>query len=64
MNNTMAIPGRALIHVFNNPYATEGYQSWGYLSKNLKFFTPYQYKQIYILSFEMTLFVFIKSQVN
>ena len=37
-------PGRALIHVFNNPSATEGYLSWGYLSKNLEFFTPYQYR--------------------
>ena len=34
-------PGRALIHVFNNPYATEGYLSWGCLSKKLEFFTPY-----------------------
>ena len=25
-------PGRALIHVFNNPFATEGYLSWGYRS--------------------------------
>ena len=37
-------PGRALKHVFNNPYATEGYLSWGYLSKKLEFFTPYKYK--------------------
>jgi hypothetical protein len=36
-------PGRALILVFNNPSATEGYLSWGYLSKKLEFFTPYQY---------------------
>jgi hypothetical protein len=28
-------PGRALIHVFNNPSATEGYLSWGYLSKKI-----------------------------
>jgi hypothetical protein len=34
-------PGRALIHVFNNPSATEGYLSWGYLSKKLEFLTPY-----------------------
>ena len=33
--------GRALIHVFSNPSATEGYLSWGYLSKNLEFFAPY-----------------------
>ena len=37
-------PGRALIHVFNNPTATEGYLSWGYLSNKLEFFTPYKYK--------------------
>ena len=37
-------PGRALIHVFNNPSATEGYLSWGYLSRKLEFFTPYQYR--------------------
>jgi hypothetical protein len=37
-------PWRALIHVFNNPYATEGYFSWGYLTNKLEFFTPYQYK--------------------
>ena len=36
--------GRALIHVFYNPSATEGYLSWGYLSKKLEFFTPYQYR--------------------
>ena len=36
--------GRALIHVFNNPSAAEGYLSWGYLSKKLEFFTLYQYK--------------------
>ena len=35
--------GRALIHVFNNPFATDEYLSWGYLSKKLEFFTPYQY---------------------
>ena len=35
-------PGRALIHVFNNPSATEGYLSWGYLSMKLEFITPYQ----------------------
>ena len=35
------IPGRALIHVFSNPSATEGYLSWGYLSKKLEFFAPY-----------------------
>ena len=34
-------PGKALIDVFNNPSATEGYLSWGYLSKKLEFFTPY-----------------------
>ena len=34
-------PGRALIHVFSNPSATEGYLSWGYLSKKLEFFAPY-----------------------
>ena len=39
-------PGRALIHVFNNPSATEGYLSWGYLSKKLELFTPYQYIKI------------------
>ena len=37
-------PGRALIHVFDNPSAPEGYLSWGCLSKKLEFFTPYQYK--------------------
>ena len=37
-------PGRALIDVFNNPSGTEGYLSWGYLSKKLEFFTPYWYK--------------------
>ena len=36
--------GRTLIHVFNNPSATEGYLSWDYLSKKLEFFTPYQYR--------------------
>jgi hypothetical protein len=41
--NTPFVPGRALIHVVNNPFATEGYLSWGYLSKKLEFFTPYQY---------------------
>jgi hypothetical protein len=34
-------PGRALIYVFSNPSATEGYLSWGYLSKKLEFFAPY-----------------------
>jgi hypothetical protein len=34
-------PGRALRHIFNNPSATEGYLSWGYLSKKLELFTPY-----------------------
>ena len=33
--------GRALIHVFSNPSATEGYLSWGYLSKKLELFAPY-----------------------
>jgi hypothetical protein len=37
----LTIPDRALIHVFNNPSATKGYLSWGYLSKKLEFFTPY-----------------------
>ena len=37
----LTILDRALIHVFNNPSATEGYLSWGYLSKKLEFFTPY-----------------------
>ena len=36
--------GRALIHVLHNPSATEGYLSWGYLSKKLEFFTPYKYR--------------------
>jgi hypothetical protein len=36
-------PGRALRHVFNNPSATKGYLSCGYLSKKLELFTPYQY---------------------
>jgi hypothetical protein len=39
-------PGRALRHVFNNPSATEGYLLWGYLSKKLELFTPYQYREI------------------
>jgi hypothetical protein len=38
------IPGRALRYVFNNPSATEGYLSWGYLSKKLELFTPYHYR--------------------
>ena len=41
--NFVSNPGRALIHVFNNPYAMEGYL-WGSLSKKLEFFTPYEYK--------------------
>ena len=36
--SSMHSPGRQLIHVFNNPYATEGYLSCGYLSKKLEFF--------------------------
>ena len=43
-SETWIFPGRALIHVFNNPYVMEGYLSWGYLSKKLEFFTPYHYK--------------------
>jgi hypothetical protein len=35
MWNIPHIPGRALRHVFNNPSATEGYLSWGYLSKKI-----------------------------
>jgi hypothetical protein len=34
-------PGRALRRVFNNPFATKGYLSWGYLSNKLELFTPY-----------------------
>ena len=34
---SVSYPGRALIHVFNNPYATKGYLSWGCLSKKLAF---------------------------
>jgi hypothetical protein len=37
-------PGRALIHIFSNPSATEEYLIWGYVSKKLEFFTPYLYK--------------------
>ena len=36
-------PGRAPIHVFNNPSMTKGYLSWDYSSNKLEFFTPYQY---------------------
>ena len=39
-------PCRALIHVFNNPSALQGYLSWGYLSKKLESFTPYKYKHL------------------
>ena len=28
------VPGRALIHVFNNPYATEGYLLWAIYLRN------------------------------
>ena len=40
-NTSIFNPGRALIHVSKNPYAMEGYLSWGHLSKKLEFFTPY-----------------------
>ena len=42
-SSCVVAPGRALIHVFNNPSATEGYLSWGYLSNKLEFFTLYKY---------------------
>ena len=37
-------PGRALIHVFNNPYATEGHLSRGYSSNRLELFIHYKYR--------------------
>ena len=40
----VSCPGRALIHVFNNSFAMEGWLSWGCLSKILEFFTPYPYR--------------------
>ena len=40
-NFPKSAPRGALMHVFYNPYATEGYLSWGYLFKKLEFFTPY-----------------------
>ena len=36
---------RVLVHVFDDPSVTElEYLSWGYLSKNVEFFTPYEYR--------------------